>query len=665
VPEISPFRFEIAATFTAEPLKETIGFWAEPLQSQFAVNFAPFGQVVQTVLEAGSGFASNEHGVNVLLLRMADLGEPGRRAENLEAIRQALAARAGQFRVPVLVAADEMLSEAWPALPGVFVVQPAWIDRLYPVARKQNPRGEQLGGIPYSSDYYVALGTALVRAAHAAHRAPYKVLALDCDQTLWEGICGEDGPGGVRLTPGHRAVQEFALRQREAGLLLALVSKNNDSDVVETFGAHPEFPLQLPQITARRIDWNPKPEGLRALARELSLGLDSVVFVDDNAREVSEVEEQLPMVLALQLPASAGEYGNFLEHIWAFDQLKRTAADASRAASYESVQEFGKALNAAGSLQHFYDTLELGVEVRPVTKEELPRAAQLTQRTNQFNFTPIRRSEAELQAMLAEGYRLYGVHVRDRFGDYGFTGLVGGRATPNHFAVDTFLLSCRVLGRGVEHAVLRELAKLPEGAVELAFTPTGKNAPAAEFYRTLPPRLERTFLASLRFVPAEVAAGPAAAPAQTAARHSVDYAYIARELNTVAKIQDRMYKNNSAQLETPTETRLGRIWQELLGPRVLSGESSFFQLGGHSLKVVLLLIRIEEEFGVALGIEDVYAAGMTLERLARRIDEMVTFGGVGREAYTEILRQIEAMTEEEALAALEEELAADANSARG
>lgn len=665
MPETPPFRFEIAATFTADPLREIIGFWAEPLQSRFTVNFAPFGQVVQTVLDAGSGFARNDHGVNVLLLRLADLGEAARRAENLEAVRQALAARAGQFRVPVLVAADETLSEAWTALPGVYPVQPEWIDALYPVARKENSRGEQLGGIPYSSEYYVALGTALVRAAHAAHRAPYKVLALDCDHTLWEGICGEDGPGGVRLTPGHRALQEFALRQREAGLLLTLVSKNNDPDVVETFAAHPEFPMQLPHITARRINWQPKPEGLRELARELSLGLDAVVFVDDNAREVSEVEEQLPMVLGLQLPAAAEDYGRFLEHIWAFDQLKLTAADASRAASYESVQEFGKALTAAASLEHFYETLELNVEVRPVTATELPRAAQLTQRTNQFNFTTLRRSEADLQVLLAKGYRLYGVHVRDRFGDYGFTGLIGGWSTPNHFAVDTFLLSCRVLGRGVEHAVLRALADVPEGAVELEFAPTAKNAPAADFHATLPARLERSFLAALEFKPAAAGVSEAAPAAVSAARHSVDYGRIARELDTVAKIQERMYSGHTAQMETPTETRLGRIWQELLGPQVLRGESSFFQLGGHSLKVVLLLIRIEEEFGVALGIEDVYAAEMTLERLARRIDEMVTFGGVGREAYTEILRQIEAMSEEEALAALEEELAVDANSAGG
>jgi FkbH-like protein len=665
VPESSPFRFEIAATFTADPLRETIGFWEEPLQSRFAVNFAPFGQVVQTVLDAGSGFGANDHGVNVLLLRLADLGEPARRRENLETVRQAVAARAGHFRAPLLVAADEELDEAWTSLPGVFAVQPAWIDRLYPVARKDNPRGEQLGGIPFSSEYYVALGTALVRAAHAAHRAPYKVLALDCDQTLWEGICGEDGPGGVRLTAGHRALQEFALRQREAGLLLTLVSKNNDPDVVETFAAHPEFPLELRHITARRIDWRPKPEGLRELARELSLGLDAFVFVDDNAREVSEVEEQLPMVLGLQLPPDAGSYSGFLEHVWAFDQLQRTAADASRAASYESVQEFGKALNAAGSLQHFYDTLELEVEVRPVTAGELPRAAQLTQRTNQFNFTTVRRSEPDLQALLAEGYRLYGVHVRDRFGDYGFTGLVGGRATGDQFSVDTFLLSCRVLGRGVEHAVLRALAELPEESVELAFVPTAKNAPAAEFRATLPAKLERSFLSTLQFVPSESQSALATVPVQAAARHGVDYSRIARELNTVAKIQECMYGGNATQLETPTETRLGRIWQELLGPQALSGESSFFQLGGHSLKVVLLLIRIEEEFGAALGIEDVYAAEMTLERLARRIDEMVTFGGVGREAYTEILRQIEAMSEEEALAALEEEIAVDANSARG
>ncbi len=665
MPESSSFVFSIAASFTAEPLESVIGFWSEPLHSRFETNFASFGQVAQTVLDPGSIFAANRHGVNVLLFRWADLGETERRAENVEALRGAVAARAANFQVPLLVVSDEELGPEWNDITGVYVLGSAQVDRWYPVMRKQSARGEKLGAIPYTEEYFVALGTALVRAAHAVHKGPHKVLALDCDQTLWQGICGEDGPEGVKLTPGHEALQRFAVRQREAGMLLALVSKNNAGDVIETFVAHPEFPLRLEAITAQRVDWRPKAEGLASLAKELSLGLDSFVFLDDNEREVSEVDEQLPEVLALQLPEDAAGYGEFLEHVWAFDRLKTTAADAGRAASYESVQEFGKALHAAGSLEDFYRTLELEVEIRAVRGEEVARAAQLTQRTNQFNFTTRRRTEAEIEGFLREGWEVLGVHVRDRFGDYGFTGLVLGERLGRELRLDTFLLSCRILGRGVEHEVMRWLGGLDVDAVEIEFAPSAKNAPAAEFYSQLKPRMTTGELRELRFGTAVEVVEARPAVVARAAEHSVDYGRIARELRTVAAIRERMRNGRTVKLETETETRLARIWQELLECDVVSGESNFFELGGHSLKVVLLLMRIEEEFGVGLGIEDVYAAEVRLEKMARRVDELVAFGGVGHEEYTRILQEIEAMTEEEAAAALGEEMQVDANSARG
>ena len=396
------------------------------------------------------------------------------------------------------------------------------------------------------------------------------------------------------------------------------------------------------------------------MAAELSLGLDSFVFLDDNPREVSEVDEQLPQVLSLALPEDPSDFAEFLNHVWAFDRMRVTSEDTTRAASYGSVLEFGKALHAAHTLEDFYQTLELQVTIRPVVESEWERAAQLTQRTNQFNLTSIRRNLIELKSLGDVGADVFGIHVVDRFGDYGFTGLLIGRPSDAGYVVDTFLLSCRVLGRRVEQLAMKWLASRAQGlgltSVSIPFERSSKNAPAGEFLLSLgwthfPIKVGVYELENLRVEDRKAVPVKEAEP--VVAQHEVDYGWIARELRTVAAIRERMRFKGGLQLATGTESRLAAIWRDLLKTETVKGESSFFDLGGHSLTVVLLLMRVQEEFGVALGIDDVYAADVTLEKMARRIDELVCFGGVGHKQYAEILALIHAMSEEEAQAALD------------
>src|SRR5205823_8812586 len=172
------------------------------------------------------------------------------------------------------------------------------------------------------------------RKIHAMQMTPYKVVALDCDDTLWQGICGEDGPWGVVLDPPRRALQQFMLAQHDAGMLLCLCSKNNEEDVVATFRARREMPLHLEHFVARRINWQAKSTGLAELAHELDLDLASFIFVDDNPEECGEVQADRPEVLALPLPSHAGEIPDFLKHVWAFDRLRITEEDRKRTALY-------------------------------------------------------------------------------------------------------------------------------------------------------------------------------------------------------------------------------------------------------------------------------------------------------------------------------------------
>ena len=692
----SPFRFAIAATFTAEPLRPVISFWGGPLNARFDVRFAPYNQIAQTLLDPASELGSNTHGVNVVLARIEDLGQFAEGPELLPRLEQNVRVLIQQVRdaVPALAAPlifclcpsspafletpersafkkkmAALISAALDETPGVQFLHYEQIDRLYPVEAPHDPDGERLGKIPYTELYYCALGTTLVRYAHALFMPPFKVVALDCDNTLWSGICGEDGCEGVSLDAGRRALQDFMVEQREAGMLLTMASKNNEQEVLDTFAAHPEMPLQLRHFTSWRLNWDAKPENLISLSSELGLGLDSFIFVDDNPKECAEVSESLPQVLTLALPENIDRTPEFLKHVWAFDHPVVTEEDRNRNVYYAQQQEFGAEVRRAASLEEFMASLDLRVSIQPPAPSKLPRVAQLTQRTNQFNLTTIRRTEAEIQAL----EEVYAVEVSDRFGDYGLVGVVICKTQPGELYVDTFLLSCRVLGRGVEHSVAAFLGQTAasRGLSRVAFPyeRTKKNAPARDFLAGLSMgeqadqengfvlRVPSAALADLRWTPPkrhDLMASPSA-PLDKPIRRAVDYACIANELCSAATILQAMRASHSHPAHsgsmTETEAHLARIWAELLERPSVSARDNFFDLGGHSLLAVLLLLRIRESFGVELSIDDVYSGTLTLADLAARI-ETAQLGGIDPAEYAALLAEIEGLSDEEARALL-------------
>ena len=197
---------------------------------------------------------------------------------------------------------------------------------------------------------------------HAAERPPAKVLVLDCDQTLWKGVSAEDGVSGVVVDAPRRAIQEFALRQRAAGVLICLCSKNVEEDVYAVLDGHPDMLLRREHVTAARINWESKSANLRALARELNLGLDSFVFLDDSAVECAEVRARAPEVLTLALPEDASRIASFLDHVWAFEGAAGTKEDAKRAELYRQEAERGALRQSAASFGDFI--AGLGLEVK-------------------------------------------------------------------------------------------------------------------------------------------------------------------------------------------------------------------------------------------------------------------------------------------------------------
>jgi FkbH-like protein len=568
-------------------------------------------------------------------------------------------------------------------LGAVYWISAAELVALYPVDRQHDQHGDELGHVPYTPEYFTALATLLARKAHALRMSPYKVVALDCDDTLWSGICGEDGPEGVVIDPPRRALQEFMVAQHEAGMLLCLASKNNMEDVLETFRVHPEMPLRLEHFVARRINWSAKSANLASLAEELQLGLDSFIFIDDNLQECGEVLARRPEVLTLPLPSDPGEIPGFLRHVWAFDRLQVTDEDRQRPALYSQQVERTRLERQAKTLEEFISSLQLQVQMAEMTPAQLPRVAQLTQRTNQMNFTTIRRTEADIAALLRSGSaQCLTVEVSDRFGSYGLTGVAIFSAGPDALWVDTFLLSCRVLGRGVEH---RLLARLGEIAVErglkrldVPFLPAQRNHPALMFLESVGAkfkvRSESGFLfrfpahyaAAITYSPAGVAPKPpdeAPVPA-AAAREPVDFVYIATRLRTVQQIEEHIRaarRNGSfraspgAAAGTKLERELTALWAELLGLPSVGVQDNFFDLGGHSLLAVQLLSRVREAYQVDLSLDVVYSSVFTVAELAKAI-ELRQIEQAGADQYSGLLAELEGLTDEEVRSLLAEDL---------
>lgn len=676
----------ICTTFTSEPLGEPLGFWMDLLGLPLPVEFAPYGQVFQELIAPGSTLAGHRDGVSVLLVRLQDwCRTPGTTDGVHQAyadFRTALTEFLLQRRVAPLVFAVLPPDPALPGAvfqelqalsascaaelalnPGLTSLQVAdW--EHYQISRTHDRERDELAHIPYTEEFFAALSAAIARKVHALKVPARKVLALDCDNTLWRGVVGEDGLHGIAFDPPFLALHRYASEQQKQGTLLALCSKNVEADVEEVFQVRADAGLTWSQFVLNRVNWDPKPHNLQSLAQELNLGLDSIVFLDDSMLECSSVRSALPSVVTLHVD-SPQVLPRIVSNLWPLDKVHVTAEDLQRTEMYRQNAARNRAAQQTGTLGEFLAQLELKVETQPPQEEDWTRVSQLTQRTNQFNLTTLRRSEAELRALAAAGTQVRIVRVSDRFGDYGSAGVMLFRAEAGALIVDTLLLSCRVLGRGVEHAMLRELGQFALSRnladVVLPFHPTKKNEPALKFLRSLGEARCHDVEGGQHFVlSAQVAAnvtvpeavlsgepvGEERLPAGdvkgggnsddkagnqvgVAGRPSPSEMYqrIATELCTAADIvaavreqrspRVRALSSSRVEAQTEPELRMLRLWEEVLGMWNLGVEDDYFDLGGTSLLAVELSVAVDREFGIRLPLTAVVEAPTVRRLLAR------------------------------------------------
>jgi FkbH-like protein len=348
--------------------------------------------------------------------------------------------------------------------------------------------------LPVSAASFSAYSRGLVRSFSTLFRAPRKVLCTDLDNTLWGGILGEEGPDGIATGsafPGncYLEYQKYLKQLSSRGVLLAIVSKNNEADVREAFQVRAaDLGLGLDNFVATKISWNEKSDSIRELAQELSLGLDSFVFVDDNPVECEAIRQQLPEVAVIGAPVEEPwKLVGLLSAQPFFDAAVVTDDDVNRLNEYRAQAQRAELASSAGDRDEFLASLGIVCTFLSALDAPLARSVQLLAKTNQFNLTTRRRSAAEVEEFAsAPGGQAIAVRVRDRFGDAGVVGLALARNEGDSCLIDSLLLSCRVIGRGIETALLAHLADnaIKAGAKRLIgeFIPTKNNAPCADFY---------------------------------------------------------------------------------------------------------------------------------------------------------------------------------------
>jgi len=376
---------------------------------------------------------------------------------------------------------------------GCYVVDTQSLAQRMGFERWYDRRFWSMGRAPYSGLAMEALAREQVKFFSAQSGAQKKCLVLDCDNTLWGGIVGEDGVSGIKLSNDHpgsayKRFQHEVQGLAKRGVILAICSKNNAEDVWEVFDNHPDMVLTRDDIAAARINWDDKAANIQSIVAELNIGMNSVVFIDDSDFELDFVQTALPEITIIQFPAkSPVNAEGMLTRLGLFDTLTVSAEDRKRGEMYNAERQRKETAGSAVSLEAYYASLEMIAEVQAIDDFALLRATQLTQKTNQFNLTTHRYSEDEVRTFIERDNAagLY-IRVKDRFGDYGIVGIALIETDGDTAVIDTFLLSCRALGRGVEDLLLSETLRAAEqlgaAVVSAEYIPTEKNRQTEKFY---------------------------------------------------------------------------------------------------------------------------------------------------------------------------------------
>lgn len=519
----------------------TLEFWLPPLRAQcFAwgidaeFHLGPFGQYQQEILQPRSATELFHPDIVVIACDYRSLGFPQesndpngevqQRVNGLRSLWKQVRERMGAFVVQLNaeIPAQDPYGRLSAALPGGLgrmlrgfnlalwdaeraesavavldveqiaakfgklpIQKQAWHDAVLWNTAKQYPSSQ---ATPVLTHHLTGVFRALLGLSA-------KCVAVDLDGTLWGGVIGEDGLGGIQIGGGpvgeaHAAFQTYLKALAACGIMLAACSKNNREDALAPFREHRGMVLKEEDFAVFVANWESKDQNLKEIARIVNIGLDAIVFVDDNPMERARVRQNLPEVEVVELPLDPSGFVAALDEPLYFEALALTGEDRVRSQSIRTNQERAQLEAQSGSVDDYLASLEMTVELSPFQPADMARIVQLINKTNQFNLTTRRLNESEVRQLLAgEGNYTQSLRVSDRFGDNGLTGVLIAVRESDALRVHTWLMSCRVMGRRLEEAVLAALGKFARtsGATKIIgeYLPTAKNEVVAKLYLTL------------------------------------------------------------------------------------------------------------------------------------------------------------------------------------
>ncbi len=351
-----------------------------------------------------------------------------------------------------------------------------------------------LSSMPYSRDGLNAVSKEIDRILSSAFSPHKKIIALDLDNTLWGGVVGEDGVEGIELSD-HKEGQRFydfqrqLLEMKNRGIVLAVNSKNNPEDAEAAIQGHPAMLLRDDDFVSRKINWENKALNLKAMERELNLTEGGFIFVDDNPVERETVKGECPEMLVPDFPTDTTELLSFAEDLW-FDYccpLRVLGEDINKTRMYQNEAKRKQDLSENLDLEDYIARLEIVADIHRMREHELERVTQLINKTNQFNVTTRRYTQAQIEEIAADpNNAVYVVYSSDKYGDSGLISVIILKYQETGVLIDTFLMSCRVMGRKLEDVIINELAdRLPAATIIGQFLPTVKNAPVRDLYDRL------------------------------------------------------------------------------------------------------------------------------------------------------------------------------------
>ncbi len=390
---------------------------------------------------------------------------------------------------------EQVILELEEAVKGVLATGNIYfydIKKLISRNGQQNAYNFKLGFLyqmPYTKDFINALASELISYINFLITPEKKAIFVDCDNTLWFGILGEDGLDGIQCDRNARGVlflqfQEFLLEKKREGFVLGLCSKNNEADVREAFEKL-KMPLKWNDFLIKKVNWLNKSENLVDSALELNIGLDSFIFIDDNDFELQSILSLCPEVNTLKLTNDYNSFLDLCDNYW-FKRKRLTKEDLEKSDQYYAEQQRNKIKASIHSFEDYLSSLEIKMDITVNNHNDFTRISQLTEKTNQFNFNKEPLSTEALENFAAQKNLIYGLRVSDKFGDYGLVGLILIETQDNRAILRNFLLSCRAFGRLIEDDFLNQVLKdLHTRELELhkiIFKETSKNAPARAFY---------------------------------------------------------------------------------------------------------------------------------------------------------------------------------------